>query len=106
MPVRGCSGEQDTKVRRDFCVKKERMSWGHGRYPCIYGEKTGGDGVKMEASKIFDTFLCVDLTEGTHTVEFRFEPQGQKTGICITAVCALILGIIACIDNRNRKRRL
>ncbi len=56
------------------------------------------DGVKMEASKIFDTFLCVDLTEGTHTVEFRFEPQGQKTGICITVVCALILGIIAFIS--------
>lgn len=56
------------------------------------------DGVKMEASKIFDTFLCVDLTEGTHTVEFRFEPQGQKTGICVTVVCALILGIIAFIS--------
>ena len=64
------------------------------------------DGVKMESSKVFDTFLCVDLTEGTHTVEFRYEPQGQKIGICISLVCALILGTIAWIDRRNRKKEI
>lgn len=64
------------------------------------------DGVKMESSKVFDTFLCVDLTEGTHTVEFRYEPQGQKIGICISVVCALILGTIAWIDRGNRKKEI
>lgn len=62
------------------------------------------DGVKMESSKIFDTFLCVDLTEGTHTVEFRFEPQGQKIGIGISLFSVLIFGLIAMIG-KNQKRR-
>ena len=31
------------------------MSWRHGRYPCIYGEKTGGDGgFSGKSARTFD----------------------------------------------------
>ena len=40
--------------------------------------------------KLFDTFLSVRLTAGTHIVELRYMPQGLKAGGMITAGLSLI----------------
>lgn len=49
------------------------------------------DGQVQELQKIFDTFASVELTEGTHTVSFSYEPEGFVTGIWITLGSILLL---------------
>lgn len=60
------------------------------------------DGVKQETRKIFDTFLSVEIPEGTHEISMSYEPEGLRLGIGITAASILCLACIA--GYRYRKR--
>lgn len=62
------------------------------------------DGEETEAYKLFDTFLSVRLTAGTHIVELRYMPQGLKTGGMITAGSIAVLLLIAGITAGRRKK--
>lgn len=53
------------------------------------------DGEETETRKLFDTFLTVELPEGSHTVEMSYEPQGLRLGALITAGCVLIVAACA-----------
>ena len=61
------------------------------------------DGVKQETRKIFDTFLSVEIPEGTHEISMSYEPEGLRLGIGITAASVLCLACIA--GFRYRKKR-
>lgn len=66
------------------------------------------DGVKVTPRTLFDTFLAVDLSQGTHEITMSYEPQGLRTGAWITGASAAILGVIAlggyCIRNKKHKK--
>ena len=62
------------------------------------------DGEETEPYKLFDTFLSVRLTAGTHIVELRYMPQGLKTGGMITAGSIVLLLLIAGITAGRRKK--
>ena len=52
------------------------------------------DGVETDITEVKDTFLGVELTPGTHTIELRFMPQGLVLGGLITALSlAMLLAI-------------
>jgi len=53
------------------------------------------DGQVQEIQKMFDAFLSVNLTEGTHTIRCSYEPQGLRTGAWITLGSGLILAASA-----------
>ena len=66
------------------------------------------DGNEQKPREIFDTFLAVDLTAGTHTIELSYEPKGLKAGGLITAASAAFVGIAAALEAfmaADRKKR-
>lgn len=71
------------------------------------------DGNEVTPRNLFDTFLGVDLTAGTHEITFSYEPEGLRTGAWISGGAAAVLGLIALAGcagknkeaNRYRKRR-
>lgn len=62
------------------------------------------DGMEQEGKKIFDTFLAVDLEEGTHTITFDYEPEGLRMGAYITGGCIGFLILMAGIYQLIRRR--
>ena len=65
------------------------------------------DGKAAAPRKMFDTFLAVDISEGTHRISFSYEPEGLGTGAWITGVSAAVLGVtvLAGISRRKKKDR-
>lgn len=63
------------------------------------------DGKAVVPHKIFDTFLSVYMTEGTHQVSLKYMPQGLKDGAMITGGSILILLVLGGISIKRNKRR-
>ncbi|MCB7319293.1 YfhO family protein [Lacrimispora sp. 210928-DFI.3.58] len=66
------------------------------------------DGEPAEAREVFDTFLSVDLSAGTHRISLHFEPEGLRTGAWITAGSAIILAAVTAagyVQTKYRKQR-
>ena len=63
------------------------------------------DGKPAAPRKMFDTFLAVDISEGTHRISFSYEPEGLKYGAWITGISAAVLGaaVLAGISRRKKK---
>ena len=63
------------------------------------------DGVPVTPRKLFDTFLAVDLSQGTHEISMTYEPEGLRTGAWITGASAAILGciVLAGCFKKNQK---
>lgn len=49
------------------------------------------DGKKAEIIKIGDALIGIDLTEGEHTIEFSYYPQGLKAGLTISVATIAFL---------------
>lgn len=64
------------------------------------GWKVYVDGVETEITEVKDTFLGVELTPGTHTIELRFMPQGLVLGGLITALSLAMLLVIWLLTRR------
>lgn len=63
------------------------------------------DGQETETRKLFDTFLTVELSEGSHTVEMSYEPQGLKPGAAVTGGSILILVLCTAAGSCLRRRK-
>ncbi|MDF2888700.1 MAG: Protein of unknown function, rane YfhO [Lacrimispora sp.] len=64
------------------------------------------DGKDAEPYKIFDTFLSVHMTAGTHEVSLEYMPQGLKTGGMITGGSIFILLVLSGLAaGKNKKRK-
>ncbi len=65
------------------------------------------DGKETKALSLKDSLICVDTGEGEHTVEFKYAPQGLKTGVLISsltiALTALFYILKYLILNKIRK---
>lgn len=62
------------------------------------------DGVKVTPRTMFDTFLAVDLSQGTHEITMSYMPQGLHTGAMITAASAAVLAVIALAGYYGRNK--
>ena len=64
------------------------------------------DGKAVEPYKVFDTFLSVHMTAGTHDISLEYMPQGLKTGGVITAgSLAVLLALTGLSAAKKKKRR-
>ena len=64
------------------------------------------DGKEAEPYKIFDTFLSVHMTAGTHEVSLEYMPEGLKAGGMITGGSILILLVLTGLAaGKNKKRK-
>ena len=66
------------------------------------------DGVRTEIILVGDAMVAVELTEGIHEVEFRYENKSFYLGSLISIGCATMFGGIVALDYllRMRKKRL
>lgn len=49
------------------------------------------DGTESEMGRFADTFICLNLEEGEHTIELSYYPAGLNLGYAISGVCLVIL---------------
>ena len=63
------------------------------------------DGNEQKPREIFDTFLAVDVTAGTHTIELSYEPRGLRAGGIITAASVIFVGITAAAEAYMTRRK-
>ena len=64
------------------------------------------DGVKVDNVLVGNCMVAVELTEGAHTVELRYENKAFNYGCAISAACAAIFGGVVLIDFlRKRKKK-
>ena len=66
------------------------------------------DGEKKTAKKLFDAFMGIELSPGSHVIEMHYMPQGLKMGAAISlgslAVLAVAFGISHARKQRERKQ--
>ena len=64
------------------------------------------DGVKAENVLVGDAMIAVELTEGIHTVEFRYENKAYEFGKLVSFGCAGVFGgIVLCHYLVRRKKK-
>lgn len=80
---------KDTKLSGTITTEKGGVMM--TSIPYDPGWKVFVDGVETEITEVKDTFLGVELTPGTHTIELRFMPQGLVLGGLITALSLVML---------------
>ncbi len=65
------------------------------------------DGVKVDNVLVGNAMVAVELTEGVHTVELRYESKAFRYGSAISFVCAAVFGGIVLVDFlRKRKKNM
>lgn len=62
------------------------------------------DGVKTEIKPVYNYLAAVDVPEGEHTVEFKYEVKGLKPGLIISAACVLVAVLITLIPFIKKKK--
>ncbi|WP_077612017.1 YfhO family protein [Clostridium sp. Marseille-P2415] len=94
----------DTQIQGT--VEAERAGLLYLSIPYDKGWTIKVDGKTVEPYKIFDTFLSVHMTAGSHEVSLEYMPQGLKAGGMITAGTVLILLVLAGVSvKKDQKRR-
>lgn len=68
------------------------------------GWKAYVDGVETPVTPIADAMVGVELKAGTHTVEFKYTPEGFTMALTVTVVCILIFAAIIVFELQLRKR--
>lgn len=61
------------------------------------------DGVKTEPVELVDALIGIPVTEGTHTIEMSFFPEGMALGIIISLAGIIIVVTVTVISRRKRK---
>lgn len=49
------------------------------------------DGKKVSTSALNNTFLMIEIPQGTHHITMKYTPEGFKIGLVITTICVIIL---------------
>ena len=93
----------DTKI--EGTVDAERAGLLFLSIPYDKGWTIKIDGKEVEPYKIFDTFLSVHTTAGTHEVSLEYMPQGLKSGAMITGGSIFILLILSGLAAKKHKKR-
>lgn len=89
---------KDTKLSGTITTEKGGVMM--TSIPYDPGWKVFVDGVETDITEVKDTFLGVELTPGTHTIELRFMPQGLVLGGLITALSLAMLLVIWLLTRR------
>ena len=60
------------------------------------------DGKKTTYTEFAQTFISIDLDEGEHEIELKYETPGLKQGAAVTISCVGIFILIALIKRYGR----
>ncbi len=64
------------------------------------------DGVKTEADCIGGALMGIPLTEGLHTISMNYMPDGLRTGIPVSMICAVLMALSCMMTGRRRKKEM
>lgn len=94
----------DTCVKGNITAKESGVMY----TSIIYdkGWKAYVDGKEVEISSIKGALLTVPVTEGEHTIELRYTPEGYVSGWLITICSIVILVCCALYDRKKRKIKI
>ena len=67
------------------------------------GWKAYVDGKEVEITPVAKTFCAFELSEGEHTIEFVFSPEGLYPGIIITAAGMVAFVVLVILARRKMK---
>jgi len=61
------------------------------------------DGVEVETERVFGDFMGIDITAGSHSIEFKYVPEGLMLGGVVSAVgwCLFVVITVFCIKRRR-----
>lgn len=93
----------DTKIAGTITAEKDGVLY--TSIPYDKGWKVTIDGEEVETYKIADAMLAVDITEGSHTVEFEFMPVGLIPGAIITVISTVGCIAFFVVLNKRKKAR-
>lgn len=92
----------DTHVTGTITALSDGLMW--TSIPYDEGYTVYVDGKETEYTSVDDkALIAVNLTKGTHTVEFRYEVRGLKAGMTISIICLII--IAGCIVFRIKYKK-
>lgn len=75
--------------------------------PFEEGWKATIDGNPAEIlSAANDTFMCIKVPSGKHTIELKFSPAGMKTGVILTACGAVLFAMMIVIGKLKKTQRI
>lgn len=83
--------DKDSYLKAKINVKDDKVL--ATTIPYSKGWNVYVDGKKVKKELIYDTFISINLTKGTHIIEFKFIPRGFIIGLIISIV-SLIISII------------
>lgn len=83
---------EDTKVTGEIDVKETGVML--TSIPYDEGWSVWVDGVQTEIREVLDCFVGVNLTAGSHVIEFRYFPKGLKLGLGLSAGSILLLAAL------------
>lgn len=63
------------------------------------------DGQAAEITLVGDCMVSLMLTQGSHTIEFRYENQSLRLGGIITLGCGTVFAVIAVTDHLLRRKK-
>lgn len=83
---------EETYIKGKINVPEDKMLYTSINYDEGWTVKV--DGREIEKVKIADALIGIELTEGEHTIEFSYTPQGLMTGFIISGIALLIILLI------------
>ena len=83
------TSKTDTRIKGIISSKKNEILY--TSIPFDAGWECFVDGVNVKPEKLNDSLLCLELNEGQHEIEFKYFPDGLKTGLVITSVSVLAI---------------
>ncbi len=62
------------------------------------------DGKEAEQVEVFDALMAVPVTEGTHTIELRYVPQGFIVGAVISLAAFMICILLLFLQKKDKEK--
>lgn len=96
---------EDTYIKGKVVTKKDGLLYTSIPYDKAW--KVTVDGKQVEAIKVGQSLLAVELQKGIHEIEFKYEATGVATGITVSILTAAILLLLYLIKKlRERKGKM
>ena len=93
----------DSYVRGTVDVSKAGMLF--TSIPYDKGWSVFVDGVKTETLGFYDSFIQVPLSEGKHTVEFRYQVPGFVAGLIISLLALAALVVLSLLKRKKNMKK-
>lgn len=97
------TGWTDTKISGSITADQAGVVY--TSIPYDKGWTVTVDQALVAPRKLFDTFLAIDVSEGTHEITMSYEPEGLRTGAWITGGSAAALGAILAAGHAIKRKR-